>query len=540
MRASAVSAERQRASARRISEAEPLASRDWACAGATGLALALSFPSPFGRGVWILAWGAWIPLLLRIAMRPALTLRQTFLLGLGVALIFFYGSFSWLTFPIIHYGGVPAPLAYMLLLIPAFMLSVFFFVFLRLAHWGITRWGRGGVLAAPFFWVASEWARAEAARHGWNVLGYSQAPVPELIQIARYTGVWGVSFLVLLASALGVFFAMRAARRRTRAVALIGVPLALLGIVFLLGRMARPLEEAAHDASAVRIFAVQPMIPVVGRGAGLRAPDVIESLNRHLRLSERVLAEDEGGQEPRVLIWPESPMNLSLDEDEAIAAYLAEFSRRHGIYLLLNHLGRTARGWHNSAAVISPRGERIADYHKIRLLEFGEYVPGRRFFPFLKKIPALAGDFVPGTTYTIAPVGAVRLGVFICFESAFPEIPRALVRRGATLLVNISNDGWFGPTAGARQHLQHAVFRAVELGRPLIRVTNSGITALITPYGDVRAETPLFQEATRRWRLGYPSASLTMYARFGDLFAWLCVAVSLGLLAWGRRRAGTA
>ncbi|GBC78384.1 Apolipoprotein N-acyltransferase [bacterium HR08] len=492
--------------------------------------------------MWILAWGAWIPLLLRLATRSALTPRQTFLLGLGVALIFFYGSFSWLTFPIIHYGGVPAPLAYMLLLIPALVLSVFVFVFLRLARWGIARWGKRGVFAAPLFWVASEWARAEATRHGWNLLGYSQAPVPELIQIARYTGVWGVSFLVLLASALGVFLAMNAARRRMRAIAIIGVPLALLGIVFLLGRMARPTEERARDAPAVRIFAVQPMIPVVGRGAGLRAPDVIESLNRHLRLSERVLAEDEGDQEPRLLIWPESPMNLSLDEDEAIAAYLAEFSRRHGVYLLLNHLGKTARGWHNSAAVISPRGERIADYHKIRLLEFGEYVPGRRLFPFLKKIPALAGDFVPGRDYVVADVGPARIGTFICFESAFPEIPRALVRRGATLLVNISNDGWFGPTAGARQHLQHAIFRAVELGRPLVRVTNSGITALITPYGDVRAETPLFQEATRRWRLGYPSASpsLTMYARFGDLFAWLCVAVSLGLLAWGRWREGTA
>jgi len=155
----------------------------------------------------------------------------------------------------------------------------------------------------------------------------------------------------------------------------------------------------------------------------------------------------------------------------------------------------------------------------------------------LEKIPALAGDFVPGREYTIADIGPARVGTFICFESAFPEIPRQLVRRGATLLVNISNDGWFGTTAGARQHLAHAVLRAVELGRPLVRVTNSGITALITPYGEVRDVTPLFQTATRHWLLRMPSPPpLTFYARHGDLFAWVCVAVSLGLLAWGKRR----
>jgi len=513
----------------------PLVLSDWACAGVTAFAVVLAFPSPFGEGMWFLAWGAWIPLLFRMATRVALSLRQACLLGLSLALIVFYGSFSWLTFPIVHYGGVPAPIAYALLLIPALVLSLFFSAFLWLVRWGIVRWGRVGVLTAPLFWVALEWARVRLTRHGWNLFGYSQASVPELIQIARGTGALGVSFLLLLASALGVFFALRETTRWRRVIWLVGCPLVLFGLVFFAGRAARP--EVRPGTSAVHVFAVQPVIPVLGGSAGLRAPDVIESLNRHLRLSEDVLAEGKSDGPPRLLIWPESPMNLSLDEDEALAAYLADFARRHQVYLLLNHLGKSPRGWHNSAAVISPQGARIAEYHKIRLLEFGEYVPGRRLLPFLEKIPALAGDFVPGREYTIADIGPARVGTFICFESAFPEIPRQLVRRGATLLVNISNDGWFGTTAGARQHLAHAVLRAVELGRPLVRVTNSGITALITPYGEVRDVTPLFQTATRHWLLRMPSPPpLTFYARHGDLFAWVCVAVSLGLLAWGKRR----
>jgi apolipoprotein N-acyltransferase len=518
--------------------AEPLTLPDWACGGVTALAMVLSFPSPLGAGLWFLAWGAWVPLLVRIAARSELTLRQAFLLGLGLALAFFYGSFSWLAFPIVHYGGVPAPVAYALLLIPACVLSLFFAAFLRLVHWGSARWGRRGIFLAPLFWVALEWARARLTRHGWNLFGYSQASVPELIQIARYTGVLGVSFLLLLTSALGAFLARRLTTLRARMGAALSVPLLLLGLVFLIGKAMRPEERVSSDTPALDVFAVQPVIPVAGGGAGWQTPDVLESLNRHVRLSERVLVEGNEEESPRLLIWPESPMNLSLDEDEAIAAYLAEFTRRHQVYLLLNHLGKSARGWHNSATVLSPRGERIAEYHKIRLLEFGEYVPGRRFLPFLRKIPALAGDFIPGQEYTVAAVGPARVGTFICFESAFPEIPRALVRRGATVLVNISNDGWFGPTAGARQHLQHAVLRAVEMERPIIRVTNSGITALITPYGEVHEATPLFQEATRHWRLPQPATppTVTFYARHGDLFAESCVVGSLGVLVWGTRR----
>ncbi|MCS6816194.1 MAG: apolipoprotein N-acyltransferase [Blastocatellia bacterium] len=515
----------------------PLALSDWVCAGATALAFVLAFPSPLGEGIWLLAWGAWIPLLFRLATRGSLSLREVALLGSGVALVVFYGSFSWLTFPIVHYGGVPTPIAYALLLIPAFVLSIFFSAFLWLARWGIVRWGRTGVFMAPFFWVALEWARVRLTRHGWNLFGYSQASVPELIQIARGTGVLGVSFLLLLANALGLFFILRETKLWRRLLLGIGAPLALVSLVFLVGRTARP--EIQPGTSLVHVFAVQPVIPVIGRGAGLRAPDVVESLNRHLRLSEEVLAEGKGDDaHPRLLVWPESPMNLSLDEDEAIAAYLADFARRHGVYLLLNHLGKSGRGWHNSAAMLSPQGARIADYHKIRLLEFGEYVPGRELLPFLKKIPALAGDFVPGREYAVADVGRARIGTFICFESAFPEIPRALVRRGATLLVNISNDGWFGTTAGARQHLYHAVLRAVEMGRPLVRVTNSGITALITPYGEVRDATPLFQMATRHWLVRAPSSSspLTWYARHGEFFAWFCAAASGGLLILGMYR----
>ena len=188
---------------------------------------------------------------------------------------------------------------------------------------------------------------------------------------------------------------------------------------------------------------------------------------------------------------------------------------------------------YNSALVIAPSGEKIAEYDKIALVPFGEYVPARGWLPFVKDVHALAGDITPGTDFTLSDVAGARLGINICFEATRPDIARRMRLGGASALVQISNELWFGPTAAAKQMLAHAAFRAVENNCELIRATNTGLSARIDRYGVARGETLMFETATRTWKIQTTDEArqngLTFYTRYGDLFAITCAALSLGL-----------
>src|SRR6185369_4034954 len=196
---------------------------------------------------------------------------------------------------------------------------------------------------------------------------------------------------------------------------------------------------------------------------------------------------------PRLVIWPESPMNFTYASNKDFQTLTANFTTANHTSLILNSLEPAPDdGGFNSALLINEEGRLISQYDKIRLLPFGEYVPLPQWLPGASLIRGLVGDFTPGTRYTVMPVGPVRAGVFICIESAYPSIARQMSHDGAGLLINISNDGYLGPTAVMKQHLSNAVFRAVENGREVLRVTNSGITADIKADGSVLQPTEAF------------------------------------------------
>jgi apolipoprotein N-acyltransferase len=181
----------------------------------------------------------------------------------------------------------------------------------------------------------------------------------------------------------------------------------------------------------------------------------------------------------------------------------------------------------------------IAQYDKIRLMPFGEYVPLPQWLPGASLITAIVGDFTAGEKYTVMPISDYGAGVFICIESAYPWIARRLTNEGADVLINISNDGYLGPTAVMRQHLANAIFRAVENGRPVLRVTNSGVSAWISETGRVQEPTVAFQEDVRHWLISPSMIESTFYARHGDLFVHICAAITglivLAALWTGRR-----
>jgi apolipoprotein N-acyltransferase len=173
----------------------------------------------------------------------------------------------------------------------------------------------------------------------------------------------------------------------------------------------------------------------------------------------------------------------------------------------------------------------VAQYDKIRLMPFGEYVPLPQWLPGASSVRGIVGDFTPGSSYTLMPLGAFRAGAFICIEAAHPGVARTFAKEGADVLINISNDGYLGPTPVLRQHLANAIFRAVENNREVVRVTNNGISAKIDSNGSLWNTTAGFEPTERTWLVAHRWKRVTFYTRHGDVFAYACGLISLGLVS---------
>ena len=489
---------------------------EWAAAAATAILLILSFPK---FELWFLAWIALVPLLVVIARRPAPA--KAFLLGWAAGSAFFYGSCYWLTYSMIHYGGLPTIVAYLLLIPGALVVGLFPGVFALVLALAVRKWGQLAILLAPVFWPATEWARLIVTGQLWNALGYSQAYYPSLITPAIWGGVYAVSFLIVaINAAVAIFFTPR----RTTAHGLPG----LIIIIVPLAIWWSPSFYNYTDfkpQSSVTVVALQPNVPMNLEKSN---EELNELRARHWSMTTNALNNLPHDNSPRFVIWPESPMNFTYASDITFQQQLANFTQQNHTSLLFNSLEPTlTNGFYNSALLINEDGRLIAQYDKIRLLPFGEYVPLPQWLPGASLITGLVGDFTPGDKYTVMPFGDHRAGTFICIESAYPFIARRLTNEGADVLINISNDGYLGPTAVMRQHLANVIFRAVENGRPVLRVTNTGISARIDAHGKIEDQTTPFQPAVRVWHVQPSAIASTFYTRYGDIFVYICTALTV-------------
>lgn len=489
---------------------------------ASALLLILSFPN---FELWPLAWIGLAPFLL-VAARP-LKAGRALLLGWLWGAVFFYGTCWWLTYPMIHYAHISAWLAYPLLLLPIALVGLFPALFSLLLSRLVARFGLGAIFAAPLLWVSCEWARYAVTGQLWNALGYSQAFHPLLIQPARWGGVYAISFLLL---AVNVAVAFLVLRRSASAVILSVALLISTALALAVGFGQAITGPVLSNATSTLVIAVQPNVPMEGSDD----PTAMEQLlNRHLELSiqglRSVPAEVSAN---RLVIWPESPMNFSYSRDPHLRDVVTNFARSNHTLVLLNSLEPAPNeGGYNSAVMVNEEGRIVAQYDKIRLMPFGEYVPLPHWLPGASSVRGIVGDFTPGSSYTLMPLGAFRAGVFICIEAAHPGVARAFTGKGADALINISNDGYLGPTPVMRQHLSNAIFRAVENNRPLLRVTNNGISAYIDPSGKVIEETLGFEATVRAWPVRQNTEARTFYTAHGDLFAYACALITLGLIS---------
>ena len=301
------------------------------------------------------------------------------------------------------------------------------------------------------------------------------------------------------------------------------------------------------------VTAVQPNVPMSGLGNS----DLSRLRNRQIELTqtaftdnirkysqgdlglhddieddaEREFAVEKYAKHPKVVVLPESPMNFMYSDDREFQYFINNFARKNNVSVLFNSAepDKGTTKYFNSAVMVGPDGKEVAEYDKIYLLPFGEAVPS-----FLEGIvPGFVGDFAYGREYDLFPVGDAKAGVMICFESHFGQLSREYVRNGADVIIEMTNDGYLGPTPVLRQHLANAVFRAVETDRPVLRVTNVGITAYINERGEVLDATTPYQEDTRVWSVSKSDGSQTFYVKYGDWFAWLCCIVTFGLAALG-------
>jgi apolipoprotein N-acyltransferase len=495
----------------------------------SGVLLALSFPK-FGHGA--LAWVALAPLLVALHGAPG---ARAFRLGYLAGAVSSLGILYWTALVVIQYGGLSLPVGITVMGLLCAAVALFPSLFaLVVARWSQTM-GPGALLLSPLAWVGTEILRTHTFfNFPWCLLGYSQYRHLPFIQISALFAVYGVSFVVAMSSALLAYLAVEGRSRRRRSAAL-ALPL-LLGAVWLEGTwvLSRPLPETGR----IRVGLVQ---------AGIRQEEkwepeqAQENIGRHLELTEEAALKG-----ARLVVWSESAVPFYFDRTPDLAAGLKALVRRHRIYLLFGNDDREEepgggyRIW-VGAKMLTPEGELALRYHKIRLVPFGEYVPLQPLLTLGGRVAAKlvqqVSDFTPGDQPVVARADGHLLGAFICYEAIFPDLVRGFSARGADLLVNITNDAWYGTTSAPYQHLAMAAFRAVENGKYLVRAANTGITAVIDPRGRVLESTRLF-ERTVLVRDVPLVPGQTFYSRHGDVFAWGCLGAAAGLTLVRRPRGG--
>lgn len=494
-------------------------------AALSGVLLVLAFPS---AGLHWLAWGGMVPLLWAVRGVPP---WQAFRLGTVAGTVFHLGLIYWVTVSMTAYGGLhPVPALGVLVLL-SLLLSLFVSVPLALSRFVEHRSGWQGFVTLPLLWTAAEHVKSWfLTGFPWGNLGYTQYEILPVIQISDITGVYGISFLLVLTNTAMFSLVQAAARRRRPPAGPALLTVGLLAATLLYGqhRLSTPLHPTGPPR---RVAVIQPNIPQnLKWDPGFLEP----TLAIYRRLTLQACAGN-----PELIIWPESATPFFFTSQPEYRQTVAEIVSQADAHLLLGSpaLEQTPRGerYFNSAYLVAPGGHIRSRYDKLHLVPWGEYVPLQRLFPFVSRMVAGIGDFSPGEHIRLLNLPDCPLGAVICYEIIFPDLVRRIVRSGARVLVNITNDAWFGLTSAPHQHLSMAVLRAVENRRCLVRSANTGISAVISPRGAITARTGLFTQAVLPAMIeNY--AVMTFYTRHGDVFAWLCCAAGLLLLVRARLR----
>lgn len=485
---------------------------------ASGAVLVFAF-APFDLG--FLAWAAFVPLIFAVKDGGR---RGGFVLGFVSGLVFYLGSVYWVINSMHDYGGVPVPVSVLVMVFLAAYLALYTGLFGLSLPIILRRFSPLlQAMMIPALWVTLEYLRSYLLTgFPWVLLGYSQAPYLPLIQIADTTGVWGISFAVMAVNT-AIFFNVRYLLMKEDSLPLKEslVAFAILASIASYGVMRMSLLE-----KETRFW--NGMKAAVAQGAIDQGIKWDVRYQQHTVDVYRDLSIKAAKTGAGFLVWPETALPFFFGADPAKDAQVHAISRDTRSFILTGsptysyNPGSGSPGLFNSAYLLTPEGVVTGRYDKVHLVPFGEYVPLKKLLPFLHKLTAGVGDFTAGPGAIPIRYNQEGVGVLICFEAIFPEIAREAVKNGATILVNITNDGWFGRSSAPYQHFAMTRFRAVENRSYVIRSANTGISAFVDPAGRVRKKTALFEKDIIVDDVLFRRGELTFYSRFGDMFAYGC------------------
>ena len=458
---------------------------------------------------------------------------RPFRLGLLAGVVYFAGTLYWLVGTMNTYGGLPTPVAIVVCALLVVFLALYVGMFAWLLARAVERFGSSAIWLTPLIWTGSEYLRSwVGGGFPWVLLGYSQATVVPIAQVASLGGIYLLSAVVALVSVAAAWPVID--RRPSRWLVSGGAVAAVIALG-VWGAMRVGDAALLADGATVRVGLAQGNIAQEDKWNPALAEPI---LDRYLDLSRRALAD---GAE--VVIWPESSTPFFLEENPAMAVRIRRLAVETGTPFVIGS-DQIERGpspandaeqrFYNAAFLVGADGRTGAVYRKMHLVPFGEYVPLRRLLPFVAPLVEAVAEFSPGLEPVLLPVGDRRLSVAICYEVVYPWLVRSFVLHGSDLLVTITNDAWYGTTSAAYQHWEQASLRAVEQGRYLVRAANTGISGIVDPYGRVVSRTELFETGVITGDVRWISQK-TIYARIGDLIAWISLAVMAAVAFAGLR-----
>jgi len=495
----------------------------------SGILGALAFPK---AGIWFLSFFFLVPFL--ISLFRAGSIKESFLLGMTFGLFYFGILFAGLS-ELYLYVSFFCYVAWLGLVV---FESLFVAVFCVMFHLFFKEHSKSlsGLFIVASAWTALEWVRSfgEFGLSG-GTIGYCLANVLPLIQIASILGVYGVSFLLVMFNI--AFFQLCVCdgklfeRLRKCSLSLITVMLIFL-VVLMWGYFRVAVSDQSHAYFSPQLW----VMPVQGNIEQLMkmSPNTKDAIvKKYINLTRDILPLGETlSDEVRVVIWPETFVGTYLMYDASVLSEVKELIQGSGSYFLIGTPHYEAGRTYNSAILFSPDGNVAGRYDKQKPVPFGEYLPFRSiFYPLLSRQSDIFENFYSGNPNPqILSAGPYRLGVVICFESTFPYLVLQRVRAGADVIVVITNDAWFSLSSLAYQHVDISVFRAIECGKPLVEVGNTGISAVIDPFGRVLRRTRLMNEVA--FTSAVPRGlKATAYVLFGDLFPPVLLLFSLLFVA---------
>jgi apolipoprotein N-acyltransferase len=546
--------------------------RSWALAILSGVLQVLPFPIAGPVPIWrtIFCWIALTPLLKALITRNTagepLRILDGAVLGYCSGFIWYLGNCYWIYDTMHLYGGIAQPVAAGILVLFCLYLGLYHALFGALiATFCRSRFPiRMALLLSPFAWVAVELARARITGFPWDLLGITQVDNLLLTRLAPFTGAYGLSFVIAAVNALWLIRITLKQRRYTRP-AIFGAAFAIVLLYLLsLKRLQEPLRQGTDAVATLVQQNIEVGAAAVDQGPPLTTsqrlstyselslfPPIAESCYGIPELPSTHCAPRPAPPQPgnsdqsrsmqptSLIVWPEAP-NGFVESDPEFRASMSKLARAANAPVIVGNFGidrnsEANRTFYNSANFITANGTFSGRYDKMHLVPFGEYTPYKKFFFFAGDLLQDVGQLEPGNQRILFTTGGHTYGTFICYESIFGDEIRQFENLGAEVLVNISDDGWYGDSSAAWEHLNMVRMRAIENHRWVLRATNTGVTSSIDPYGRVVLSAPRHIMTSLRAGFDYEH-DVTFYAAHGDLFAYMCSLIAALALISARLR----